>query len=247
MFGLSAKPPLSDDIRQWADEGFVRLGKMLGRERMLNAQIVLPNDKFFPDAYDSSKPSVIAMAERVAGYMGVSRESFRLEIYAQDETAWRESVPLWQGETCDAAGLYFHQPEDGRLIVGVHADQLADPLCLVATLAHELAHVLLLGGGLLDAEITDMEPMTDLCTVFLGMGVFTASSAYQFKQWTSTNTQGWSTRRTGYLPEPLWGYALARFAAERGERKPEWVKDLPRNIRPYFSQSTKWIAKLSSE
>ena len=245
MFGLSPKPPVSDEISHWVDDGFKRLAKMLGHERMLNAQVVLPNDHFFPDAYNGSKAAAIAMAERIATYMGVAHGSFSVELYAENETAWRESVPLWHGETSDAAGLYFHKPEEGRLLVGIHADQLADPLSLGATLAHELAHVVLLGGGLLDADTPDMEPMTDLCTVFLGMGVISATAAYQFKQWTNTGTQGWSTRRTGYLPEPLWGYALARFAAERGERKPEWAKGLSRNIRPYFDQSARWIERNS--
>jgi len=228
MFGFSPRLPISEEVQGWADDGFERLAGMLGRGRMLGAEVVLPEDRYFPDRYDGTRAAVVAMAERVAEYMGVAREAFTVEIYAEGETAWRESVPLWQGETRDAGGLYFHEPEEGRLLVGVHADKLADPLSLVATLAHELAHVVLLGGGLLDRESLDMEPMTDLCTVFLGMGFFTASAAFQFKQWTTEKTQGWSTGRSGYLPEPVWGYALARFAAERGELKPVWAKGLPR-------------------
>ena len=216
MFGFAPKLPIAEEIQEWADNAFIRLEKMLGRERMLDAEVVLPEDRFFPDRYDGSKAAVVAMAGRVAAYMGVPRDSFLVEIYAENEVAWRETVPQWHGETHDAAGLYFHKPENGRLLVGIHADQLGDPLALAATLAHELAHVLLLGGGLLDPGSRDMEPMTDLCTVFLGMGFFTASAAYRFKQWSDGGTQGWSWRRSGYLPEPLWGYALALFAAERG-------------------------------
>jgi hypothetical protein len=243
MFGLTSKLPLPEEQRKWVDDGFERLMKMLGRQRLLDAELILPDDSFFPDPYDGSKASVIAMAEPIAGYMGVSREIFIVEIFAENEDAWRESVPIWHGESQDAAGLYLQKPEEGRRVVGVHAKGLRDPLALVATLAHELAHIILLGGNLLDPNADDMEPMTDLCTVFLGMGFFTASSAFQFKQWTSNRTQGWSTQRKGYLSEELWGYALARFAHERGEDKPDWAKQLPTNIRGYFKRSAAGLEK----
>jgi hypothetical protein len=243
MFGFSGKLPVTEEQRLWTNMGFERLAQMLGQEKLLEATTILPDDKFFPDRYDGSHDGVIAMAERVARYMGIARNSFVVEIYAENEQAWRELIPVWSGETTDAAGFYFHEPHDGRYLVGVHGDQLEDPLCLVATLAHELAHVLLLGGGLLDRNQEDMEPLTDLATVFLGMGFFTASAAFQFRQWTDNSRQGWSTKRTGYLSEQLWGYALAYFTYKRSEDKPTWAGMLPRNIRAYFKQSSAWLRK----
>lgn len=41
-----------------------------------------------------------------------------------------------------------------------------------------------------------------------------------------TLSQGWSARRLGYLSEEQLGYALARFAFERGEGKPSWISFL---------------------
>ena len=243
MFGLSPKLPLPEEQRKWVDRGFERLTKLLGRQRMLDAKLILPDDEYFPDPYDGSKSGVVAMAERVATYMGVPRETFVVEIFAEGEDAWREALPVGRPESHDAAGLYLHKLEEERRVIGVHAKGLKDPLALAATLAHELAHAILLGGKLLDPNAVDMEPMTDLCTVFLGMGFFTASSAFQFKQWTSNRTQGWSWERKGYLSEELWAYALARFAFERGERKPDWAKQLPTNIRGYFTRSAAWLEK----
>jgi hypothetical protein len=241
MFGFKPKLPIDDELRQWADEGFLRLEQILGRQRMLQCQVILPEDRFFPDVFDGTKAGVAAMAERVAGYMGVLRDSFVVEIFAEDEERWRESLPEWNGKSSDAAGLYFPRPEGERFLVGVHAKKLKEPVSLVATLAHELAHVLLLGGGLMDHDAIDMEPMTDLATVFLGMGVFTSSAAFQFKQWTEGNMQGWNSSRQGYLPEPVWAYALARFAQLRGEERPPWAKALPKNIHGYFAQSARWL------
>ena len=50
-------------------------------------------------------------------------------------------------------------------------------------------------------------------------------------------------QRLGYLPEEVYGYALAKFAMERCEDKPAWAKYLPTNVRAYFKRSSAWLAK----
>src|SRR5262249_14673197 len=133
--------------------------------------------------------------------------------------------------------------EDDCMVIAIRSTQLKDPLALVATLAHELGHVILLGGRLLDPKSPDHEPLTDLLTVFLGLGIFTANCAGRFRQYQDEARQGWSMQRLGYLPEEVYGYALAKFAAERGEPKSEWVEHLSTNVRAYFKQSRNWLLK----
>jgi hypothetical protein len=53
---------------------------------------------------------------------------------------------------------------------------------LVATLAHELGHIILLRPGLIKRTKEDMEPLNDLLTIFLGFGIFTANAAFRFEQ-----------------------------------------------------------------
>jgi predicted Zn-dependent protease len=43
-------------------------------------------------------------------------------------------------------------------------------MAVIAILAHELGHVILLEGGHLSRDTEDTEPTTDLLTVYLGMG-----------------------------------------------------------------------------
>jgi hypothetical protein len=87
-----------------------------------------------------------------------------------------------------------------------------------------------------------MEPLNDLLTVFLGFGIFSANAAFRFEQHTNNNSQGWSTRRLGYLSEEQFGYALARYAFERGETKPEWRSLLSTNVAVYMKRSSAWLA-----
>jgi hypothetical protein len=80
MFGLRPTLPISDDERAWIDEGFRRLGLMLGNYRMLDAQVVRPSDEFFPDKYDKGEAGVRMLYRRVCKYMRVDPERVDLEI-----------------------------------------------------------------------------------------------------------------------------------------------------------------------
>jgi hypothetical protein len=85
--------------------------------------------------------------------------------------------------------------------------------------------------------------LTDLLTVFLGLGIFTANSAFKFNQWTGGGKQGWEAKRLGYLTESMFGYALALFAWARGEDKPQWSKYLEGNVKYYFRSGLKYLEK----
>lgn len=85
--------------------------------------------------------------------------------------------------------------------------------------------------------------MTDLLTVYLGLGIFNANSANRFRQYEDERRQGWSVQRLGYLAEESFGYALAKYSVERGEDKVEWEKHLSTNVRSYFNRSRRWLAK----
>jgi hypothetical protein len=249
MFSFSRKLPISEEERLWVENGFRRLEKMLGRWRMLAADVVLPTSEYFPDRYDGTADTAEPLFRRVCGYMQVDRTTIELEIFADETAELRKLLPYWRGDSAGCAGLYTHespvdgdQPNEG-IVVAVRSSQLQDPLALVATFAHELGHVILLGRRLMDPRVPDHEPMTDLLTVFLGLGIFTSSSAARFQQYQDDRQAGWSIQRLGYLPEAVYGYALARFAVERGEQKPKWIKHLSTNVRVYFDRSHAWITK----
>src|SRR5262249_24536117 len=200
--------------------------------RMLEAKIVLPTAEDFPDSYDGTPAAAEALFCRVCAYMQVERSSVEFEVFPDETEKLSEILPYWRGsDGKHAAGLYVHCANDGRtvdeqseqkaMVVAIRSTQLKDPLSLVATVAHELGHVILLGGRLLDPKTADHEPMTDLLTVFLGLGIFTANCAGRFRQYQDETRQEWSMQRLGYLPEEVYGYALAKFAAERSEPKSE--------------------------
>ncbi len=220
---------------------------------MLEATVVLPSAEYFPDPYDASPAAAEKLFCRVCRFMEIDRSGIELEIFPDETEELREILPSWSGSRAKSAAGFYVQPmkEAGEartdkeipMVVTLKSTLLKDPLSLVATAAHELGHVILLGGGLLDRETPDHEPMTDLLTVYLGMGIFTANSAARFKQCQVERQAGWSMRKLGYLPEEIYGYALALFASERREDRPKWAKHLSTNVRAYFIRSRAWLKK----
>jgi hypothetical protein len=153
------------------------------------------------------------MMDRICGYMGVDPASVRLEIRPD-------------GDLPNAAGHY--DPTGKEAVIRVAESQLRQPESLAATLAHELAHEILLGGGLLTTECPDHESVTDLLPLYLGLGVFAANSTVQDRSTSGALMSYFWIRRQGYLPSRVFGYAFALFAFVRGETNPSWLT----NLRP---------------
>jgi hypothetical protein len=241
MFGLG-KPnlPTSEEERVWLDASFQRLARLLGRRTLLEAKVMLPIPECFPDPYDASEAAMLRLFGRVADAMQIDPLSVDVGVFDNSIPDASRLLPFYSAKSDGAGGVYLHDPTQ-RPRIGVNADQLRDPMALVATLAHELGHIMLLRPGLVERDEPDMEPLNDLVVVFMGLGVFAANSAFRFEQHTSYDRQGWSTKRLGYLSEELFGYALARFALERGELKPAWASYVSSNVAPYLHRSLAWL------
>ncbi len=240
---FTPKLPISPKSRGWIDQSLSRLEAILGLQRLRESPVILPTPHFFPDGGEGTEGAARVLFERVCGFMQVDSQRLRLCFYQEEsaEDALRRSLPTWEGGRGGTAGFYHDRPDADKITIAIEVSKLRDPLPLIATMAHELAHVLLLGGGHIDRDAADMEPLTDLATVFCGFGLFTAGSAARFKQWDDGTQHGWSFQRLGYLPEPMFGYALAAYAQRRGEDKPAWAKHLNVNVGAYFAQSRRYL------
>jgi hypothetical protein len=138
-----------------------------------------------------------------------------------------------------AAGHY--RERGGRPVVSIDEDQARRPMALVATIVHELGHVLLLGDRRITSERQDHEPLTDLLTVFFGLGIFGANAAFEYTQ-EARGRYPYSWRsRLGYLTEPMFGYGLARYAGLRGEKSPSWSRYVDVNARTFLNRGLRYL------
>jgi hypothetical protein len=238
MFGwLSRRPvcPVSPDARAWIDQRWTWLEGQFGVQRLRRCRVILPRPEFFPDPFRSTPDDARRMLDRVCGYMDIDPATVELSLY-EDRNPVRTGE--WRHGT---AGLYH--PEGGKFRIGVESANLHDPLAMIGTMAHELGHVHLVGHGRIDGEAEDHEPLTDLLTVFLGMGVFTANSVIREHYWQSGQWSGWSMGRRGYLAMPEYGYALARFARARDEDGKGWSRELRLDVRSAFDSAMRFLAQ----
>ena len=241
MFWSTPKCPVEADDKLWLEEVMKWFLEEFGVEAFRDVTVVLPTDEFFPDAYYADEQDVWSLVERVCAYMDVNPELIELEFFDGENDELVRNLCCVESSSEGAIGHY--QKRENKFVVSLASSQLTDPVSLVATIAHELGHVRLLGEDRIDADDADHELLTDLLTVFFGLGVFTANSAYSFQQWTNTSTQGWQTQRRGYLSEEVFGYALALCALMRGEHNPAWSKYLEGSVITYFKDSQRYLEK----
>jgi hypothetical protein len=193
LFGLfSPKSPLAVREKAWTEVRMRWLAGQFGLARLVRAAVVLPDDQWFPDDYACTPEDARRFLDRVAAFVQIDPSSIQLEVCEDTE------MPGF-------AGLY--QPGLIRLAEGL----LADPLALVAVLAHELAHDLLRSRDLLETDL-DAEWVADLLPVFLGLGIFTANATLREKCEHRGHHSWWTIRRRGYLNSCVIGHALALFA-----------------------------------
>lgn len=239
MRWFTPKCPVEEDDKTWIEESMLWLIEEFGTDTLRDVTVILPTDEYFPDEFSEDEDDVQALVRRLCGYMGVDPQRVELEIFTDQDVAGQRHLPTYEYSHSGAAGHY--RKRRGKFVVSVESSQAGEPMCLIATIAHELGHVRLLGEGRVSASFEDHEPLTDLLTVFLGLGVFTGNSVFNFRQWGDSLSQGWETARLGYMTEEMFGYALAAFAWVRGESKPAWSKFLEGNVGAYFKSAHKYL------
>lgn len=210
---------------------------------LLKSPVVLPEEKFFPDPFSGTEECVRRMVDRVCGYMRVDPARLRVALFS-DKIEWPDHLlPYYEQQGNGAAGLYMASDGSDQIVIALESAQIKDPASLVATIAHELGHVLLLGDGRISREDPDHEPLTDLLTVVFGMGVFNANAAFKFEQWDNGGKHGWHASRKGYLSQEMFGYALAAYSNLRGDTRPPWIRHLSYNVKVYFMRSLRYLPK----
>lgn len=228
--------PVDADMRGWVDEQLRWLTGQFG-DAVLNGPVVVPTEQYFPGTYTGVDAEVEPLVHRLAAHMGIDASILDVEIFETAADHARKTMPFLQSGGSTVAGDW--QQRDGRGLIGIDRAYLQSPRLLVATIGHELAHQRLLGERRIAADRRDGEQLTDLATVFFGLGIFNANAVREFS---ATILGSWRAARLGYLDERIFGYALARYARLRTEPKPAWAQYLDTNPRTYMRRSMRYLA-----
>jgi tetratricopeptide (TPR) repeat protein len=236
---IAPKCPVDPETKGWIERRMAWLAEQFGWERMLTVPALTPTRDFFPHRFDCTEHGARRLFEDVCTYAGI--EPSQVHLYFFDEGRQTDTATGMLMNRDGAAGLY-HDAE-GNACIGLEISRLHDPVSMIATFAHELGHVHLLSSGRIDSSVPDHEPLTDLLTVFLGFGVFSANSVIREEYWSLGQWSGWNMARQGYLSFPMYAYALALFAWNRGEDNPAWADYLRPDVRAPFRKAMRYLCE----
>lgn len=248
LFGASTF--LDADVEAWHLETWSILLARFGSVMSLaDTPVALPTREFFPPSDAQGHARAEHVLACVKAVMGLDHNwPCRLEAQPDRDTGRQVSqfVVVQGGD--DPNGTFRVEP-GGDVVITYAPDLLGDPTGLVATLAHELAHYLLLSERDLVEDETH-ELITDLVVAYTGLGVFGANSAFAFEQHGDAFSQGWRSRSSGYLSPRSWAFALAVFGELRGDDggmepylKPE-IASLRRKAVSYLRKNPSLLADL---
>ena len=236
-FSSGRQCPLTAEQQEWIDRRWDWLRTQFGDHFPRDRPVVLPTAEFFPDTSTQTPAGIDALFRCVCRHMLVDPAAVTLTLFDAP------SVPITGGSSAD--GLYSELAE-GHFGIAVATRTLADPFHFVGTVAHELAHVHLLGHKRLTRDTADHELVTDLLPIFFGAGIFGANSVIYEKSWTEGQLGYWLAGTRGYMGMAMHSYALAKLAHARGVVRPPWAKHLRRDVRAEFREFSRVLAGRSA-
>ena len=144
-----------------------------------------------------------------------------------------------QGDYISTAGKYVEH-ESGLIDIMIEEGQLKNPISLIATIAHELVHVKLLGEGMINEND---EYLTDLGVLIYGFGVFNANTAVtEMNTWSGVSHTGWQISGwAGYLHYKVQAFALALLSHYKNEKDLSWATYLHKEVEKCYQLSVKYI------
>jgi len=237
-FKSKPKSTLADEQRHWIDQGFSWLIDCFGEQRIEN-RIIVPSDEFFPDRFTGTTNDAETMFSRICSFMDVDPSRITLQFYKSQKADDVGSAFRFSLDQGFALGLFDEAP--GSITIWIEQTRLNETQSLVGTMSHELGHVHLLADRRCDESYADHEPLTDLLTIYFGMGIFTANSTLRETSWQYGGWSGWSASRKGYLSMDECGYALAVYADLRNESQPDWLRYLRPDLKPMVTEELKRI------
>lgn len=228
--------PCDPSAKEWVEQRLEWLAEEFDDSAFSGRPLVLPTPDFFPDPYDGSKKSVRKLLDRVCEYMDVVSDLVAMKLVAESGKIWlvNDAGHFLPG----AAGTY--EEGERKFIIRIDESELGDPMGLVGTIAHELAHVRLLGESRITAEVFDNELLTDLTVTHFGLGIFLANTPRnwdsQYQKWPDTDLY-----KPEYMTPPMFGWALAHLAWFREEQRPKWARYLNSSARANLKQGLRYL------
>jgi len=212
-------------------------------------ELILPNDKYFPDTSDGSEFAIERLFLRVRRYAGMEDWACKLVPQEVDANPIVSPTVVVAGVPSTDAGSFQIDNERSPVLNIVYNPALINrPEALVATMANGLAYYLIDTAGSLPPGGKDyIGHAADLVSVALGFGVFMSNSAFSFSQYSDNEAMGWQTQSQGFLSTAELSYCSAIFLQLKGIDLKPVAQYFDKNSKYYVKRSVKELKFLSGE
>lgn len=250
MWGRELIPPEGE--REWVLDALRELVQSCGHQHLVTTPLVLPIPGCFPDPWSPDARGVRRVALRILRYAALPHLDVTVEMF-DDGRAAAEGVglgPRVHTEAHEGAAAWFAGITDDTCWFGANVSLLDDPSGVTAALAHESAHAFRHVHELVVDDRDLEECLTDLSTIYLGLGVLTANATLRHRSWSLRGEGGglgghaWSTSQLGYLSPQAMCFALAAVVRARGRGSAERravVGALHPNQAGFFKAAERWL------
>lgn len=218
MFFRNKALPITETDREWVDSAIDWMLQSFGEKHFYAIKTVTPTTAYYPkkdsDSYKYAENvlgitmSLMAINENTKVYL----EFFSQEFFEDNNSTQLDKGDNLNGYWAEASGTY--QRRDEKVVIRINENLLDDPISLISTMAHELAHEILLGENRINEND---EYLTDLLAIFYGFGIFLGNSKFNYNTASDGFTSSWSMSSKGYLPEQIIAYATAKLSILRKE------------------------------
>lgn len=234
------KLPVTIDDKKWIEESFIFLREILGAEHFDNLVTITPTQKFYNKTFKGTEEDAEFILERTKELMMIDDSNIRLEYFSDRPIEMADGTILSSpadinGKWNSATGIY-EELEDGK-IIHIEKGQLKNTFSLIATIAHELSHFILLRENRIEEND---EYLTDLTAITYGFGIFLGNSKFKHSKFHNSNFSSWEISSQGYLPEQIIAYAMAWLSRHRNENT-DYSKYLEKDIERFFNHSYEYL------
>ena len=213
MWPFRRRPVVDDETAGWHAENFDWLERCFGS--VAESELILPTGEFFDTRREDGAVDVAALFDEIKGHCGMADWPITLVPDDDGQTSARDGSPI--PVVRERGVLGTASADEASFTITYQKTLVDEPVRLIATLAHELAHCLLATAEIERVcEPDEEEFLTDLTAVYLGFGVFLANSRFAKEVVAMDMGQGVGWSAAGYLPERDLIFALALFMARSG-------------------------------
>ncbi len=218
---------VTDGDKEWIEKNLAWFIEIFGLDHLASTPFILPTKENFPYKNTEDEKQFQSLFEQVCGYWSINPNEIIVKLF--DDITTKQWSTWKHGEISEGAlGLFEHiyTTDEKRFKIEIARSNFSNAELLVNIISHELGHVKLIGKNLVKHNEPDMEPLTDLASIFFGFGIFMAN--------TSITNDGTWINRTGYMRSQMIAYANALLCFITDRDCKEFEPYLNLNTKDFF-------------